>query len=68
VGFKQGVGRLIRTRTDKGIVFVLDPRLWTRHYGRRFFRSIQRCALSRNTLEDCLAEAQAWLQEAQDES
>ncbi|MBU0609853.1 MAG: DEAD/DEAH box helicase, partial [Armatimonadetes bacterium] len=68
VGFKQGVGRLIRTRTDKGIVFVLDPRLWTRHYGRRFFRSIQRCALSRNTLEDCLAEAKEWLQEAQDRS
>jgi len=68
VGFKQGVGRLIRTRTDRGIVFVLDPRLWTRHYGRRFFRSIQRCALSRRTLEDCLAEAQEWLQEAQDQA
>jgi ATP-dependent DNA helicase DinG len=61
VGFKQGVGRLIRARTDKGVVFVLDPRLWTRSYGRRFFRSIQRCAVSRNTLADCLAEAQVWL-------
>ena len=62
MGFKQGVGRLIRTRTDQGVVFVLDPRLWTRHYGRRFFRSIQRCALSRNSLQECLAEARAWLE------
>lgn len=63
VGFKQGFGRLIRTRTDRGIVFVLDPRLWTRNYGRRFFRSIQRCALSRSPLQTCLEEAEVWLQE-----
>ncbi len=31
---KQGVGRLIRTRTDRGTVLVLDDRLLTRRYGR----------------------------------
>ena len=31
---KQGVGRLIRTRTDRGAVLVLDDRLLTRRYGR----------------------------------
>jgi ATP-dependent DNA helicase DinG len=30
---KQGVGRLIRTRTDRGIVAVLDPRITTKGYG-----------------------------------
>lgn len=61
VGFKQGVGRLIRTRTDHGVVFVLDVRLLTRPYGRRFFRSIQRCALCREGLPRCLEEARQWL-------
>ena len=31
---KQGVGRLIRTRTDRGIVAILDPRMTTKGYGR----------------------------------
>ncbi|MHB8995635.1 MAG: ATP-dependent DNA helicase [Armatimonadota bacterium] len=61
VGFKQGVGRLIRTRTDKGVVFVLDSRLISRGYGRRFFQSIQRCGLSRSDLQECLQEAREWL-------
>ncbi|MEN6303776.1 MAG: helicase C-terminal domain-containing protein [Armatimonadia bacterium] len=64
VGFKQGVGRLIRTRTDHGVVFVLDPRLITKPYGRRFFRSIQRCALCRDELAVCLEQARDWLRDA----
>ena len=31
---KQGVGRLIRTRTDRGAVLILDDRLLTKRYGR----------------------------------
>lgn len=61
LGFKQGFGRLIRRKTDRGVVFVLDPRLITKPYGRRFFRSIQRCALSREALATCLDQARAWL-------
>jgi Rad3-related DNA helicase len=34
--FKQGFGRLIRRRSDRGIVAVLDPRLLGKGYGRRF--------------------------------
>ncbi len=34
VRLKQGIGRLIRTRTDRGVVFLLDDRLLTRRYGR----------------------------------
>ena len=34
VRLKQGIGRLIRTRTDRGAVLLLDDRLLTRSYGR----------------------------------
>ena len=35
----QGLGRLIRHRTDRGLLAVLDPRLKTMSYGRRFLES-----------------------------
>jgi ATP-dependent DNA helicase DinG len=37
---KQGLGRLLRSRTDRGILAVLDPRLTTRGYGKTFLRSL----------------------------
>jgi ATP-dependent DNA helicase DinG len=36
----QGLGRLIRHRTDRGVLAVLDPRLRTMAYGRRFLASL----------------------------
>lgn len=36
VKFRQGIGRLIRSRTDKGTLTILDSRVLTREYGRRF--------------------------------
>jgi ATP-dependent DNA helicase DinG len=36
----QGVGRLIRSSTDRGVVAVLDPRLLTKGYGRLMLRSL----------------------------
>jgi ATP-dependent DNA helicase DinG len=36
----QGLGRLIRTRTDRGVLSVLDPRLTRMQYGRRFLASL----------------------------
>ena len=41
--FRQGVGRLIRTATDEGIIVVLDSRIVTRWYGRFFLESIPEC-------------------------
>ena len=38
--FKQGFGRLIRTNTDTGTVVVLDRRLTSSSYGKRFLQSI----------------------------
>jgi ATP-dependent DNA helicase DinG len=37
---QQGLGRLIRHRTDRGVLAVLDPRLKTMGYGRRFLASL----------------------------
>ena len=37
---RQGFGRLIRHRTDRGAVVVLDPRLDTARYGRRFVQAL----------------------------
>jgi ATP-dependent DNA helicase DinG len=36
----QGLGRLIRTRADRGVLAVLDPRLRHMAYGRRFLESM----------------------------
>ncbi len=41
--FKQGFGRLIRSKTDTGIVVILDSRLATKQYGRLFIESLPRC-------------------------
>ncbi|MDR1491149.1 MAG: helicase [Planctomycetaceae bacterium] len=41
--FKQGFGRLIRTKTDRGIIVVLDPRIHTKNYGRRFLDALPEC-------------------------
>lgn len=37
---KQGVGRLIRTRSDRGIVAILDPRITQKRYGRTILDSL----------------------------
>jgi ATP-dependent DNA helicase DinG len=38
--FKQGFGRLIRSRDDRGRVIICDERIATKEYGRRFMESI----------------------------
>jgi len=40
---RQGVGRLIRRKTDKGIVVILDNRILTKRYGRAFLDSLPEC-------------------------
>ena len=37
---RQGFGRLIRTRTDHGVVALLDPRLWQKGYGRKIVAAL----------------------------
>ncbi|MCK4422519.1 MAG: helicase, partial [Candidatus Omnitrophica bacterium] len=42
---KQGFGRLIRHKDDKGIVVILDNRILTKPYGRRFLNSLPKCQM-----------------------
>lgn len=46
IALKQGVGRLIRSATDKGVVALLDPRLRTKGYGKVFLRSLPPCPVT----------------------
>jgi ATP-dependent DNA helicase DinG len=41
--FRQGVGRLIRSRTDTGIVVVLDNRILAKQYGQAFLAALPHC-------------------------
>ncbi len=41
--FRQGVGRLIRTKSDSGIVVILDNRIVTKTYGRAFLKALPDC-------------------------
>ncbi len=43
--FRQGVGRLIRTKTDTGIIVVLDNRILLKQYGRAFLDAMPKCPL-----------------------
>jgi ATP-dependent DNA helicase DinG len=47
----QGLGRLLRHRDDRGILAILDPRLQTMGYGRRFLASLPPAPITR-TLDD----------------
>jgi ATP-dependent DNA helicase DinG len=40
---KQGFGRLIRTKRDRGLVVILDPRVQSKPYGRLFLESLPDC-------------------------
>jgi len=43
--FRQGIGRLIRTKTDQGIVAILDNRILQKRYGQAFLQAIPKCPL-----------------------
>ncbi|HSN16059.1 MAG TPA: helicase C-terminal domain-containing protein, partial [Anaeromyxobacteraceae bacterium] len=55
LALRQGFGRLIRTRDDRGIVAVLDRRLVTKSYGRAFLATLPACPICRT-----VDEARAW--------
>lgn len=40
ISIKQGAGRLIRDESDRGVLMICDPRLITKHYGKRIWRSL----------------------------
>ncbi|MDX6271452.1 MAG: ATP-dependent helicase DinG, partial [Acidobacteriota bacterium] len=51
ISLKQGLGRLIRSATDRGVLSVLDPRLRTQAYGRQFIKSLPPCRVTSDLSE-----------------
>jgi ATP-dependent DNA helicase DinG len=48
ISLRQGLGRLIRSKQDTGVLAILDSRLWTREYGKLFFHSLPNCPVTDN--------------------
>jgi len=46
ISLKQGLGRLIRSTSDRGVLAVLDPRLRTKVYGQQFLKSLPPCRIT----------------------
>jgi DNA polymerase-3 subunit epsilon/ATP-dependent DNA helicase DinG len=59
--FKQGFGRLIRRKTDRGVMVCLDRRLRSRQYGDAILRSLPACEIRDVPLRDLPAEVTGWL-------
>jgi ATP-dependent DNA helicase DinG len=59
--FRQGFGRLIRTRSDRGVVVSFDRRLISKTYGRAFVDSLPRCTVRTGPLSDIPKAAVRWL-------
>jgi len=59
--FRQGFGRLIRSREDYGVVAVLDKRLITKAYGKTILRSLPPCTARMGPLETLPTLAKRWL-------
>jgi ATP-dependent DNA helicase DinG len=51
IKFRQGAGRLIRTKSDRGLITVLDSRVLAKSYGRLFMESLPRQEFVRITRE-----------------
>ncbi|MCH7719351.1 MAG: gamma-glutamyltransferase [Chloroflexi bacterium] len=59
--FKQGFGRLIRRKTDRGVMVVLDGRIHSKGYGRAFLRSLPDCTVRRAPLREMPDLVAGWL-------
>ncbi|HQE83450.1 MAG TPA: helicase C-terminal domain-containing protein, partial [Candidatus Hydrogenedentes bacterium] len=61
VKFRQGFGRLIRRKTDRGAVIILDRRILTKHYGKVFLRSLPHLQLVKGPRNALLTSLEAFL-------
>ena len=65
--FRQGFGRLIRSRHDIGVVIVLDRRVVSRRYGGSFLRSLPECTMKQVPMSGLAEEAREWLKDRESE-
>jgi len=59
--FKQGFGRLIRRKTDRGVMVALDARVATKSYGQAFLRSLPSCSVKRVRMIEAPGLVAQWL-------
>ncbi len=59
--FRQGFGRLIRSKTDRGVCIVLDRRVLSKNYGQQFIDSLPPCTTVRGPLANIPGQAGQWL-------
>jgi len=60
--FKQGFGRLIRSKSDRGVIVVLDRRIRTKFYGAAFLGSLPLCVVKSGTSRHLPGEVVGWLE------
>ncbi|MBC7814786.1 MAG: DEAD/DEAH box helicase [Burkholderiales bacterium] len=63
--FRQGFGRLIRTKTDRGVVAIFDRRVITKGYGATFLQSLPDCTVQYGTVNGLADAARKWLNRAE---
>ncbi len=61
--FRQGFGRLIRTKSDRGIAVIYDHRVLSKHYGRAFIDSLPRSTIRQGPMHELPNAAARWLGE-----
>lgn len=59
--FKQGFGRLIRTSSDRGMIFIFDRRLLTTSYGQAFLKSIPPVKVKKGSINEIVEFIYDWL-------
>ncbi len=59
--FKQGFGRLIRSRGDRGVVALLDRRIVSKRYGQAFLNSLPECSIKRGPTSNLPGAVTDWL-------
>jgi DNA polymerase-3 subunit epsilon/ATP-dependent DNA helicase DinG len=59
--FRQGFGRLIRRKDDRGVVAIFDRRVLTKQYGRLFLDALPPCTVQQGRMEDLPKAATEWL-------
>ena len=58
--FRQGFGRLIRSRNDRGAFVIIDKRIVTKNYGVKFQRALPRCTVRRVSTERLFPLLESW--------
>jgi len=59
--FRQGFGRLIRRTSDRGVVVLLDSRIWRKSYGQHFLDALPTCTVRHAPLTNLGEEIGQWL-------